>query len=1196
MWKFIQIEISYWFSRPMVWIFFFLNALLIFFAVASEHVSIGGSFGNIYKNSPFLVEQYYMAFSIFCLLITTAFMNATANRDFQYGMHAIIFTSPIKKQDYFFGKFIGATIVSIFPLLGISAGILLGSFLAPIMPQFFEMCPQERFGEVKWAAHFYGLVNFGIPNVLISGVILFSLAILFKSNIVSFIGAMLILVLYVMSGIFTADIQKEWLASIIDPFGMKPFQIMTKYLTIDERNSNAISLHGALLTNRIVWLSIMTAMLIIVYHRFSFDTKNIKVKKEKVLKQDIAPIILTTRFLPTKAGILSLATLWSLTKFELKAIIKNPTFIIIVSMGMILLITNLTSFSGRYGSVQYPVTYEIITIIENSFLLFMIGFITFYTGVLVWKERDAGMNEIQDSTPIQTLSLFTSKVIAIIMAIALVFATTIVVGIVAQTLHGYTFYEIDVYVKSLMVLRLLNYANLVILSLLFHYLINNRYIAFFVFATFIVMNSSIGELLQISSNMVAFNAKPGIIYSDMNGFGPFVPATIWFNLYWGLFCVVLFFIVMAFYIRGKEVGFKQRLHNAMLQLNKNKVGIASSLVAFILCGGFVFYNTKVLNSKDSFKEIENMRVGYEVKYKKYEKLLQPRFCKFNYTIDIYPSERSLFAKVDAWAKNKTNASIRELHFTMPVLGDSIIMIIPNATLKLKDDSLHYRIYQLTKPLLPNDSIKINFKIAIISNGFENELSFTQLTQNGTFFNNNDILPSFGYNSQNEMTDNFQRVNLKLPARNQLPKLDENNLIARGNTYLNTDADWVEVNTIISTSKEQTAVAPGSLLTTWEANGRRYFRYKLDKNSLNFYSFISAEYQIARKKWKGIDLEVYYDKQHASNVPNMMKGMERSLEYYTNNFGPYYHKQCRIVEFPRYGSFAQSFPGTMPYSEGAGFITDLRNISNDNIDIVFNVVAHEMAHQYWAHQVCGANMQGSEMMSEGFAQYSALMVMEKEYGKDRIRKFLKYEMDDYLSNRSRESEAENPLIKTERQPYIHYNKASVVLYYFKEMVGEQRVNAALHRLIEKFAYKNPPYPTSIDALNEFRKLTPDSLHYLIADLFENITLFSNRVLSVTSKKTGTGYEVTIKTSSEKFRCDAVGKEIAAALADYIDIGVFGESHTWAKPGKVLVYERLKITKKDNVFVFQTKEKPSVAGIDPYNYLIDRVSDDNLKAVE
>ena len=149
--------------------------------------------------------------------------------------------------------------------------------------------------------------------------------------------------------------------------------------------------------------------------------------------------------------------------------------------------------------------------------------------------------------------------------------------------------------------------------------------------------------------------------------------------------------------------------------------------------------------------------------------------------------------------------------------------------------------------------------------------------------------------------------------------------------------------------------------------------------MNFYSFISAKYEVARKKWNGIDLEVYYDKQHAYNVPNMLKSMQRSLEYYTANFGPYYHKQCRIIEFPRYADFAQAFPGTMPYSESTGFILDLRKVTKEDIDMVYYVGAHEMAHQYWAHQISGADMQGSEMMSEGFAQYSALMVMEKEYG-------------------------------------------------------------------------------------------------------------------------------------------------------------------------------------------------------------------------
>jgi len=430
----------------------------------------------------------------------------------------------------------------------------------------------------------------------------------------------------------------------------------------------------------------------------------------------------------------------------------------------------------------------------------------------------------------------------------------------------------------------------------------------------------------------------------------------------------------------------------------------------------------------------------------------------------------------------------------------------------------------------------------------------------------------------------------------MSKLDENNLVARANSYISNDSDWVDLNTTISTSLDQTAIAPGSLVKTWQANGRRYFNYKLDHQSLNFYSFISAKYEVARKKWNGIDLEVYYDKNHAVNVPNMLKSMQKALEYYTANFGPYYHKQCRIIEFPRYASFAQSFPGTMPYSESMGFIMDLRDVTKDDVDYVFFVVSHEMAHQYWAHQVSGPDMQGSEMMSEGFADYSALMVMEKEYGKDKMKKFLEYEMNNYLRGRSSELEGENPLMRVEHQQYIQYNKASVVLYYLKEMIGEKNVNKAMQNLITTYAYKKPPFPTSIAAVNEFRKVTPDSLKYLIGDMFEKITLFSNRILEAKYKKVDNEYEVTLKTTSEKFRSNALGKETAIPVADYIDIAIFAEPKNDKNIGKALVYKRVKISKKDNTFTFKTKELPYQAGIDPYNYLIDRIPDDNVKRLE
>ena len=641
----------------MLWIFVFINTLLVFFAVASDNVSIGGGVGNVYKNSPFVIQGYYMIMSLICLLMTTSFMNATANRDFSSGMHQFVFSSPINKRDYYFGKFIGAAIIAVIPFLGISLGALLAPLLAPSM----DMCPPERFGPVVWGGHLWGILAFGLPNVIISGVLLFALAIIFRSNIVSFIGSMLILIFYTISSIFTQDLKKEWLANLLDPFGGKPFATLTKYATIEEKNLNAVTLHGDFLTNRLVWLGISLLILVLVYFKFSFSTKNEKVKKEKAKKEDAVSNLSTHLALQaTNSGGFSFTTFWSLVKFETKAVIKNPTFIIIVAIGLMNLMGSLTNLSVRYGAVQYLVTYDVIDSIRGAFSVFMYGFITFYAGVLVWKERDAKINEIQDTTPIKTGILFLSKFVAIITAIALVMVLTIVVGMLAQTYRGYYNYEIGVYVKSILVIDMISFTFMVILALLFHYLINNRYIAYFAFVVFIIANGFIWGLLEVNTNMVSFNSKPSIVYSDMNGFGPFVPSTVWFNIYWGLFCVLLGFVIVFFYIRGKETDFKHRWKNAKLQLGENKLVAGLSLLTFILCGSFVFYNTKVLNKYNTTQEAEDKQVNYEKKYKKYEGLNQPRFTKFDYTIDLMPEQRSMTAKVEAWAVNKIGrASCRE---------------------------------------------------------------------------------------------------------------------------------------------------------------------------------------------------------------------------------------------------------------------------------------------------------------------------------------------------------------------------------------------------------------------------------------------------------------------------------------------------------------------------------------------------------
>jgi ABC-2 type transport system permease protein len=251
----------------------------------------------------------------------------------------------------------------------------------------------------------------------------------------------------------------------------------------------------------------------------------------------------------------------------------------------------------------------------------------------------------------------------------------------------------------------------------------------------------------------------------------------------------------------------------------------------------------------------------------------------------------------------------------------------------------------------------------------------------------------------------------------------------------------------------------------------------------------------------------------------------------------------------------------------------------------------MAHQWWAHQVIGANVQGATLLAETLSQYSALMVMEKEYGKENMRRFLKYELDKYLRDRSGELVEEMPLMLVENQMYIHYNKGSVVMYALKDYLGEDVLNGALSRYRDDVAFQEPPYTTTIEFMSYIREVTPDTLSYILEDMFETITLYVNQVEDATCTRTEDGkYLVNLDVAAKKVRADGHGVETEIAINDWIDVGIFGEED------KVLYMKKHRIDRNTATFELLVDEKPVRAGIDPYNKLVDRNSSDNVKQVK
>src|SRR5215472_8084683 len=1180
-------EIRYWLRSYMLWIFFLLIALAIFLAVGTDYVTIGFALTNTHHNAPFVIANYYAFMGLLTLLMATAFVNSAAIRDFRYNTNQILFTTRLSKRDFLFGRFLGATLVSAIPMLGVSLGILVAKYM--------PWADAERWGPVYWMAHLKAIYVFALPNAIFMAALLFAVAVLFRNEIVSFAAALIVTVGYIVGQVLTQDIRHEKAAALLDPFGIRTFGLVAKYWTVGEKNTIAAGLDGLLLWNRLLWLGVALVIFAFAYWRFDFTEKRSR-RKLGEAESFAFSVPGATRMPPVRLDDAPWAILLASLRIHLVGMLRSTFFIVIIIAALANSIPQMAlSATEAYGNQTLPVTYWVVDIIRGSLYLFIVIVITYYAGVLVWKDRDERMDEIVDASPTPEWISYLSRIATLIVMVMLIQCVALLSGVAVQLWHHYHRFQFGLYADELLVRDLSLFIFLAVLAFFIHTRSPNKYVGYFVYVAYLVFAAFAWRALNVATLLVQFPARSDVIFSDFFRDVPYRPAWNWFTLYWLFFSALLTIAAIVSWPRGKQDGWKDRIRVAGLRFRKAwRIAALVSLVAFLGTGAWIYYNTKILNPLLGPIDQERRQAEYEKTYKRYEKQPQPRVRSVKYTIDLYPERRNMTMRGEEVIYNPYSSPLREVHFSLDRNYD-VAIDIPGAELSKDDERLAYRIYRFTSPLQPGESRVMQFSVTSKNRGFENEVSSTDVMPNGTFFNST-VAPVIGYDPQRQLDDAVKRRKYGLKEVDLMPALERNCTDACRDHYLLGHADWVDVESVVSTSPDQIAIAPGSLVRDWQENGRRYFQYKLDHDSLNFYSFLSADYQVARENWKGIEFEVYYLKEHPWNVPRMMSAMKKSFEYYTKNFGPYAHQQARIIEFPRVARFAQAFPGTMPYSESIGFIANLNK--PDDIDFVTYIVAHEMAHQWWAHQVVGAYMEGATSLSESLAQYSALMVMEKEYGRDMMRKFLTYEMDNYLRSRGRELLKERPLLNVEEnQGYIHYRKASVVLYYLKEMIGEDAVNRALRTVVEQYAYQPPPYPTSYVLEDALRRETPPELQYLIKDLFEDITIFSNRTLEAKAEKRADGkYNVSIDVEARKYKADAEGNETEVPVNDYIDIGAFDRPAKDKQYGETLYRERVHIAQKNSTFTFVTAKLPDKAGIDPFALLIDRVPDDNTKSVE
>jgi ABC-2 type transport system permease protein len=1209
-------ELKYWFNKPVFYIYaviFLILSFLISATTAGIFDGITGTTGSSrIVNSPINVTGLFNGFTTLIFFLFPSIIGVSIYRDFKSEMHTILYSYPFTKANYLFAKFFSGILVVSAIVLVIAVGMIIGFR--------FPGTNSEIVGDFNGVSYLQSYLIYILPNVLFFGAVVFAV-VTFSRNIAA--GFITVIILLFAQGAVTSifsDPEQAKLLAILDPFGSSAAAYYTKYWTVSEQNELQIPVRELISYNRLLWLTISSLIFGLVFKYFKFSQNAIsisfrKTKSERVTKRNFSGI---TRITLPKVShdysfIQNLKTMWNLSNLDFKYIFKSLPFICILVVGVLLLVGTLFSSGEIFGTDTLPVTWQMLAG-GSIFSLLVINVCTFlYAGILVQRANTANINHLVDSTPIPNWTLLFSKLIALLKMQLVLLAVIMVSGMLFQIYQGYYDFEIVHYLKELFGLKFLNYAVWALLAIFIQTLVKNQYLGFFILLI-LAIGIPFLSLIGIENSVLKYNEGPGYSYSDMNGYGSDLSRYLWYKLYWVLGGTLLLILSIVMWVRGLPSSFAERITIARERWTKPKIVILLVVfISFLTLGTTIFLETKPKNRDNSAsKQAELNAVKWEKTYKKYEDYKQPRIVAVNADVHLYPKKKMYKASAIYTMVNKTDEAIDSIFLNHNSLENTFAFNKPNL-LVLEDTILNFDIYHFDKKIQPGDTLLLTIKVKSRENTMFQKKS--PIRENGTFINNSSMFPNLGYVARGELTDNKTRKKYDLPSNNLRPHPADST--ALGNTYISNDSDWINFEAIVSTSKDQIAIAPGYLQKEWIEGDRKYFHYKMDSKILNFYAFISARYEVKKELWKGISLEIYYHKPHDFNLNRMFKGMKASLAYNAKNFSPYTHKQLRIIEFPRTaGTFAQSFANTIPFSEGFGFIADVDDKNEDGVDYPFAVTVHEVAHQWWAHQVIGADVLGATMLSESLSEYVSLKVLEQQHGKPKMRAFLKKSLDGYLMQRTLETKRENPLMYNDGQGYIHYQKGSLVFYALSDYIGEEKLNGALKRFVEKVRFQEPPYTTSIEMLDYIKEVTPDSLSYVIKDMFETITLYKNRIVEVKSTELENGtYQVEIAFEVSKYRNDKKGKKyygekvgdtlsyktdkmskplLSVPLADYIDLGIFSEEEIdGKKKEKQLYFQKHKITQIHNKITLIVDEKPTEVGIDPYNKLIDTNSDDNRR---
>ncbi|HKN65425.1 MAG TPA: hypothetical protein VJW73_04070, partial [Gemmatimonadaceae bacterium] len=656
-------EIQHRLRSASTWIY---AVVLFLIGFAMIHADADGNSAT-HVNAPMRLALLGIIAGMVGLLASSALFGDAAIRDYETRMDPLLFTAPIRTLDYLGGRFLAALTINAVILLGVPVG----QAIATTMPYL----PREAFGPFVGAAFVQNYLLFLLPNLIFTGAILFAIAALARQILPVYLAAIGVFVGYVvalnlLSGSGVTNV-------LTDPLGVRVLNDVTERWTPVERNARLLASSSALLLNRAVWLTTAIAVFAVLCRRFSFAHASDN-SRDPVVLDDIPVVLDDTSVILSEAKDLALSSTatqsfgWrtavrqtlAIAQRSIGELVSSPVFLVIFvgKIGLTILF-GWEAGEGVFDTSTTPLTILVLERLADTPLLpitFLL--VAIFAGELIWNTRAYETAEIVDAAPISESAALFGRFAALVAILAILQLSVLLGGMLAQLLQGYTRLEIGLYIRILFGLQLADLVLLSALAILIQVIVDQKYLATLAIVVLLIVRTALRMSGWVEHHLLLYGTDPGWKYSDMNGFGPFIRPVVWFKLYWAAWAAVLLIVAVLFLVRGREHGLRRRLSLARTRFVgpvARTIGTAALLVAGL--GGFVFYNTNILNTYRSTAERGEPDAAYEKRYRRYLDIPQPTIVGVTLRAEIYPDRSAAELRGSYRLVNRTNTTIDSVH-------------------------------------------------------------------------------------------------------------------------------------------------------------------------------------------------------------------------------------------------------------------------------------------------------------------------------------------------------------------------------------------------------------------------------------------------------------------------------------------------------------------------------------------------------